>query len=156
MNYAWLLLQTAGVALSKLAKAEKVTSAGLALLSSPAEAQTAATKLTTGRDMQRGRGREGGGCRRRVVCVLAIGMARQQQQSRPHTGVAAGGDMACAASEIWAVVRVRAIRCWDLAVGVIHAALVSSSNAHSGVGARHRLLKLWLGAACSRLHVSNC
>lgn len=40
--------QTAGVALSKLAKAEKVTSAGLALLSSPAEAQTAATKLTTG------------------------------------------------------------------------------------------------------------
>lgn len=43
-----IFVQAAGAALSKLAKAEKVSSAGLALLSAPEQAQTAATKITTG------------------------------------------------------------------------------------------------------------
>jgi hypothetical protein len=46
----WRISQAAGVALAKLAKAEKVTSAGLALLAPPAgaAAAAAASKLTTG------------------------------------------------------------------------------------------------------------
>jgi hypothetical protein len=41
-------LQAAGAALAKLAKAEKVTSAGLALLAPPGDVATTAAKLTTG------------------------------------------------------------------------------------------------------------
>jgi hypothetical protein len=77
-NISCVCVQAAGAALAKLAKAEKVASAGLALLAPLGDVPTAAAKLTTGGGLQTC---EGANLPRLGCCANVLDAAYHRQQA---------------------------------------------------------------------------